>query len=450
MKKNILEISVFLLSVTAVFASCDSLDTVQKQWTDSPEQIYVGKLDSLKTRSGINRIEIIGNTNYIRTAKTCRIEYSDKTLEFAISDIIKEDGKAHILLDGLNAGSYYFYVTTFDEDGNRSIRSEVYGTIYGKSDLSYIQPYSVASIVPRMENGPAEIYWNQIGSTYFYNAYLEFTYEDAEGTSHNMTVKADEDGVFPSRTLVRSWKPGSAISVRSYVQRDETDLDVFELPVSESAFPEDIKWAAPLFDDGSKADLGPSHNYNIADEYTIELMMRCSEIQPKDGCVISSTKDGTCMLLRTSHNKLEHYIQNTSWNWNCIAYEGIEAGRWYHVAVTYKADTRYTIYLDGELVAEGNNCGSLKTEGDGNRLVIGVRSDYTADYMKGNVQHVSIWEYERTGEQIKEDMKFNFDEDTEGLLAYWPMTVEPSGPIADITGNHTMTFSNVKWPLLEK
>lgn len=445
MKRYIFKISVLLTAAALFFSSCHSLDYVQKEWTDSPEQIYVGKLDSLKAYSGINRIEILGNTNYIRTAKTCRVEYSDKTLEFPMSEIIKEDGKAHILIEGLNAGSYYFYVTTYDEDGNRSVRTEVYGTVYDKDELSYIQPYSVSSIVPRMENGPAEIYWNQIGASYFYDAYLEFTYTDADNTSHSMRVEKDEEGIFPSRTVVRSWKPGSTISVRSFVKKNETDLDVFELPVSESVFPEDIEWAAPLYDDGSLADLGPSYTYNIADEYTIELMMRCSEIQPKDGCVISSTKDGTCMLLRTSHNKLEHYIQNTSWNWNCIAYEGIEAGRWYHVAVTYKADTRYTIYLDGELVAEGNNCGSLKTEGDGNRLVIGVRSDYTADYMKGNVQHVSIWENERTAEQIKEDMKFAFDENTEGLLAYWPMTIEPDGPIRDITGNHTATFRNVLW-----
>lgn len=446
MRKNYLKTLIYNLVLVSVFfliQSCDSLDKVQKEWTDGPEQIYVGKIDSLYVRSGMNKVEIVGKTNYIRTAKTCVVRYEDKSVDFNIEDIMYPDGTAHLLIEDLTPGSYYFYVTTYDEAGNRSIESEVYGTAYDKDELDYIAPYTISSIMPRSEEGPATIYWNEMGSAYFYRTYLELSYVDAEGGTNKVLVEPDAEGVFPSKTVVDSWMPGGEITVQTYVQRKETDLEPFLLVPEKTSFPADIQWAIPRFGEGSTMDLGPSMDYNISDEYTIELMMRCSEIQDKDGCIIGSTGSGTAMLLRTSHNKIEHYINNTNWDWKAISYEGIEAGKWYHVAVTFVSGQRYTIYIDGELVAEGTDCGSLSPSES--HLVVGTRTDHQVDFMLGDVQHVSIWEKARTAEQIKADMAFDFDENTEGLIAYWPMNLEPAGPVDDITGNHTAVFNKVQW-----
>ena len=148
------------------------------------------------------------------------------------------------------------------------------------------------------------------------------------------------------------------------------------------------------------------------------------------------------MLFRTSHDRLEHYIQGSN-GWMAISYSPVEANRWYNIAITYKANTEYTIYVDGELKAQGDNCGATSpTTAD---LIVGTRVHYDWDYFVGDIQHLAIWDDVRTPDEIKDDMSFNFIGSEEGLLGYWPLLYDYGVETPDITGKNTASFQKVVW-----
>lgn len=443
------------LMAALFYTSCDSLDKVQKEWSDGPEQIYVGKLDTLTVRSGIREVEIVGHTRYIRTAKTCVVRYNDKELEFNMDEIQTDDTTARMRIGNLEPGSYYFYVTTYDEEGNRSIECETYGIAYSGDELEDVVPYTIASVMPRSETGPAEIYWNKMGTDAFYNAYLEFTYTRYDGTTETVEIKPDEDGVFPDRTVIPSWKAGGDIMLTTYVQRYETDLCKYELE-EETSFPDNIIWSTPRYGQNSAVNLGSSTDYNLSEGYTIELRMRPTGPQGTDGCVINNLVQGQGqhgILLRLNKDyKLEQYLYNGGWS-NITVQEPLEVGRWYSVAMTYRAAQKddgqvidpgeYAVYVDGELKVSGTPPETLNsTSAD---LILGKRMDTDVDYMVGDIQQVVIWDDVRTAEEIRTDMDFGFMGTEEGLIAYWPFNIETYTTLVDVTGNHSASFTNIQW-----
>lgn len=229
MKINMIKYIMAVLILSLALPSCDPMDKTQKKWSDGPERIYVGKLDSLMVRSGIERVEIVGNTRYLRTATTCKVKYGDIEEVFQIEDIIGDDGYARMVIGApekgkpLAGGSYYFDVTTHDDYGNRSIVTSVYGEAYNPQDAEYLYPVKISSMKANGD-GTLSIMWDANDATYWV---LE--YKDASDALKSLRV---EESVL--ETKLDSWKPESEISVTSYVLKKETDIDVFVLdPVKE-------------------------------------------------------------------------------------------------------------------------------------------------------------------------------------------------------------------------
>ena len=184
--------SAFLILVSV--SGCYSIDDTQKEWTDKGETIYVGKLDSLQVRSGMNRVEIVGDTRYLRTAETCTVRYDvmdeqglsvEKVNEYKIADVVGDDGKARLIVDGLESGSYYFDVMTFDAYGNRSVPSQVYGVAYGEEDVMVETPRRITAVTPRPD-GSVNIEWNDAECTY-----VDMVYDDAEGKEQSMRIEGN-------------------------------------------------------------------------------------------------------------------------------------------------------------------------------------------------------------------------------------------------------------------
>ena len=149
----------------------------------------------------MNRVEIVGNSKYLRTAVRCEVAYNNEKLDFAISDIVKDDGKVSIIIDNLAKGMYYFDVTTFDNDGNSSITTEVFGTVYGEEDLLTETPRRISAMT-ELWDGSLEIKWNDTQVDYFI-----VTYEDKDGKIQTIRIEGDVE-----TTNIKSWKdPGQHI-----------------------------------------------------------------------------------------------------------------------------------------------------------------------------------------------------------------------------------------------
>lgn len=432
MKNTIIKLA-GLSILSLAMAGCYSIDDTQKEWTDKGEKIYVGKIDSMYVRSGMNRVEIVGNSKYLRTAVRCTVKYDETTLEYNLSDVIQSDGKVRMMIDGLEGGSYYFDVLTYDADGNTSVPSRVYGVAYGEMDIMSAAPKRVTGLIIK-PNGSIDVTWNSAEVTYY-----TVSWEDEDGKMQEMTI---EDS--PEITNLKSWKKGGKISVQSFIQNNEDDLDMITLNPLEYAFPEDIEEAIPRFGRGSAMNLGSANTWDLYDEFTMEMRVRYSELAAGDQCVIScEAKPANGMMLRGSGNRLQFYVGDGRWR-GITAGDELVIGQWYDLAITYKANVGIELYIDG--VFKGSaSCGRMQNTTM--NLQVGTSPCYRDRYMRGDVQHVSIWKNVRTAEQIKADVEqgYGFSGDEEGLKGYWPMTVNFGNEVEDQTGTRVATYSNVVW-----
>jgi len=100
-------------------------------------------------------------------------------------------------------------------------------------------------------------------------------------------------------------------------------------------------------------------------------------------------------------------------------------------------------YVDGALVKEFA-CGTAVVS-PACDLQLGVAPSYPARYMRGNIQHVSLWSDIRTAEEVAGDVACGFSGTEEGLQAYWPLTLNLGTEITDVTGHHVAVFTDVPW-----
>ncbi len=422
-----------MLLASMAFVGCYSIDDTQKEWTDKGETIYVGRLDSLKVRSGMNRVEIVGDTRYLRTAVTCEVKYNDKTLTYQIADVKGDDGKARMIVDNLEGGSYYFDIMTYDAVGNKSVPRQVYGVAYGEKDALVEAPRRISTFIPKPD-GSLDIEWNDAEVTY-----SELDYENANGEIVTVEINDNQE-----ITNVKSWKKGGAVKVRSYIRKKEVDLDMLALGELEYQFPEKIQESIPRFTAGSKMDMGLLSTWDIFGSFTLEVRARFTELPGGDQCIVSCEAGGpdSGFMLRTSGTNLQFYVGANGWQG--VGIGGLQTGVWYDLAISYVANHRIRLYVNGELRAEGG----VGTMVNSNRVIqAGTSPFYGNRVLRGDLQHLSIWGQERTPEQVKADVEqgYGFTSADSGLKAYWPLTVNYGSEVSDVTGQRTAVFTNVTW-----
>ncbi|MCZ2337360.1 MAG: LamG domain-containing protein, partial [Chitinophagales bacterium] len=118
---------------------------------------------------------------------------------------------------------------------------------------------------------------------------------------------------------------------------------------------------------------------------------------------------------------------------------------WYHVTVTWDLTT-LKIYINGNL----ENSGTPTAESANGEIIIGIGKDLSSSPMNGLIDHVKIYDYVRTPEQIHYDMAtgspiahFSFDEGygttvhnsqekngENGLVSWWKFDTASSGTIS--------------------
>ncbi len=422
-----------MLLASMSFVGCYSIDDTQKEWTDKGETIYVGRLDSLTVRSGMNRVEIVGDTRYLRTAVTCEVKYEDKTLTYQVADIKGEDGKARMIVDELEGGSYYFTLMTYDALGNKSVPRQVYGVAYGEKDILKETPRRISNIIPKFD-GSVDIEWNDAVVNL-----VVLVYENKDGEMKTIEITDNQ-----KYTNVKDWKKGGIIKTRSYIQKKEVDLDMLALSELEYSFPEKIKESIPRFTAGSIMNMGNVSEWDMMNSFSLELRVRFTDLPGGDQCIVSCERGGpdSGFMLRTSGTNLQFYVG--AWGWQGVGIGGLQTGVWYDIAISYVAYNRIRLYLNGELRAEG---GVGPMVNSNMPIHAGSSPYYTSRVLRGDLQHLSIWAQEKTPEEIKADYEqgYGFDGSESGLKAYWPLTVNYGNELPDVTGQHVAKFTNVVW-----
>ena len=130
MKINYSHIFTVLFVISMIIFSCGDMDSIHEDYLQG-EQVYAGKLDTLKIRPGYYRAQLEGQTQFLGNSTKIIIEYDD---EVEIYDILSEninDGIYSMILPELDEKSYEFSVTTQDNLGNLSVSQVVAGSAVG-------------------------------------------------------------------------------------------------------------------------------------------------------------------------------------------------------------------------------------------------------------------------------------------------------------------------------
>lgn len=218
------------LAAAAAFG-CDKMTDTQREWIDRGETVYVGRFDSLRVRSGVGRVQIEGDTRYVRTAAVCRVRVGEREYAYDLADIVGDDGRARILIEGLDAGSHYFYVTNYDAEGGRSLTTEVFGRVYGEEDLLLLRPCRAETMTPAPD-GSILLGWSDAEGV----ERLDLEWEAADGSLRRTTVDGRQ------ATRLPSWRRGGVLRTTTSIRQAAEDLDALVLSPVEQRFPDEAEF----------------------------------------------------------------------------------------------------------------------------------------------------------------------------------------------------------------
>lgn len=220
-----------LLCLAALGACGDMIENI-RSYLDKGETIYVGKVDSLHTLLGYNRIMLVGYLPYGMNQASYSITVTDpegvnQVYENSVSRVNLTD-TLEILFEDLKEGQYSFDITMYDRYGNSSLTVTTDGYAYGDFYQSTLLNRRIER-VEKIEEG-VRITWRAMEGA----LYTEVSYLNKEEKLISVEVENKENS-----TVIEDYKPGSLFTWRSaYVPVKLSVLDIFYATTGEMYFPE--------------------------------------------------------------------------------------------------------------------------------------------------------------------------------------------------------------------
>lgn len=147
MKLNSIAIQVVLWGiVTLWFARCTPIDYHYKDYLENAEKVYPGRVDSVEFMPGNGRAAIRSLISTDSRVTKMRISWgADGLFE---TDILPEDiaNYKDVVIPAIEEGIYTFEVRTLDNEGNQSMRAEVFGRVYGAAYVETLNDRIINSV----------------------------------------------------------------------------------------------------------------------------------------------------------------------------------------------------------------------------------------------------------------------------------------------------------------
>ncbi len=213
--------------LTALLAGCTNLVSTYEEYRGDGEIIYVGKVDDVLIREGLNRVMMELDLHYARTAASLVVtwEGGSKTVDLTG---VSRDHKFSLLLEDLEEGQYEFTFTTYDEKGSRSLIETHSGYAFGERYIE-AQTKRILQSFTLMSNNNMELIWSDADD------YCEVTisYNDSNGNRIEQMVLPSV-----SRVVIKDYEVGSVLSVSNIAKPSENAYDHVDLGVDYYNFPE--------------------------------------------------------------------------------------------------------------------------------------------------------------------------------------------------------------------
>lgn len=205
-----------LLAFLAV--SCSKMDTGYKEFLENGETRYSKRPDSVSIFPGHGRAEawiVLSDPNIV----VCRVFWNDGLDSLSIPvDIARQADTIIAVIDGLEEGFYNFEFYTYDLQGNRSIRLDTIGQVYGDAYISTLSARPVYHAV--LQSGLPKIVWYPNHDAQMIGVKLR--YYDKDGGLHESIIPAED-----SITRVQSKLQGDSLSYSTLYQPTPDAIDTF-------------------------------------------------------------------------------------------------------------------------------------------------------------------------------------------------------------------------------
>ncbi len=205
------------------------MDSIHEDYLQG-EQVYAGKLDTLKIRPGYYRAQLEGQTQFLGNSNQIIIEYDDQTEVYDINSENIENGIYTMILPNLDEKSYEFNVTTQDELGNLSVSQIVAGSSVGDIFVSDQDPREIIDFTFEDDGTYANFFGNAQSEN------VIFTVIDYENESEEIS----KDTLFyqDSRIKIEQYKPLGNLQTTSVIQSGLDGIDSIALTSIDYTMPD--------------------------------------------------------------------------------------------------------------------------------------------------------------------------------------------------------------------
>lgn len=209
-----------LCVITLQLFSCDKMTDNYKQFLEGGEIIYPGKVDSVKVFPGKYRIElswlILSDPSI-----TSAIVFWNNGKDSTIVPIKRTSGidTINIVLTNLLELPYTFNIITTDAMGNRSVKTEVIGTVYGDMYRGRLLNRAIRGLTYSETMG-LNINWETADAGTISE---EIVYTDINGNSHSVTCDASLDGIWLDK-----YDPDLPFNYSTAFKPDSMAIDTFK------------------------------------------------------------------------------------------------------------------------------------------------------------------------------------------------------------------------------
>ncbi|HAZ02059.1 MAG: hypothetical protein A2W90_09140 [Bacteroidetes bacterium GWF2_42_66] len=209
-----------MYAITIHLSSCDKMTDNYQEFLEGGEIVYPGKADSLKVFPGKYRIGLSWLITSDPTITSAIVFWNNKK-DSTLVPITRTSGidTVNVILENLQELPYTFNVVTLDSKGNRSINTEIIGTVYGDIYRKRLLNRAINGFA-YSETNMLTIKWvtadkGTLGE--------EILYTDLNGVSRTVICDVNSD-----QAQLEKYNPASGFSYTTVFTPDSMAIDTFK------------------------------------------------------------------------------------------------------------------------------------------------------------------------------------------------------------------------------
>lgn len=226
-----------------VVSSCsDTYDLHQKYLTEG-ETVYTNKVDSIVTLPGENRLKISGYISNAFNVKEIVVYWNngEKSQKFPYTKSANFTDALDLIVTDLEENTYQFDVYSLDADGNKSVKVTTFGTSYGETYRSNLEPRLLKSFYYANGAKNATIKFN-IKSELTRDTEVKFTNLNSEEVIVSVG-KDEEQAVLENIDITKDvmYRTNYVPTVSNEITGEETSIDEFASDWASYTIPSTLK-----------------------------------------------------------------------------------------------------------------------------------------------------------------------------------------------------------------